>query len=241
MEKKFLARLVGLLAIVAVAMIPVAAAQAAPHYYKNKVVGATGKKTPTIAWGKLTLKPAAGPGIEVTCRNAAGGFSENPAPAGSPGTGQTELFAPYECETVPAICPAGFHPGVHAQSLPWANKLIELGAPGDEENGKPTIRQETTGVNVKIGCIENADKTGTVVGGVEFTGANRPNTGNSEVSPEFGKSATFPGFLEFDNPGPGNAGSGTLSEVGGAGVGKTEGQLKTLGYEKQELLNTLDP
>jgi hypothetical protein len=114
-------RLVGLAIVVLCAAGATFAASApalTPHYYLNGTQevnkAAEGVKVPTMAWGTLTLTPAA-PSKEGTtsCENSAGGFAENPVGAGA-GKGQTSVFLSWNCEK-PTSCPTGaeieFPPG----------------------------------------------------------------------------------------------------------------------------------
>ena len=170
-------RLVGLAIVVLCAAGATFAASApalTPHYYLNGTAelnkAAEGLKVPTMAWGTLTLTPAA-PSKEGTtsCENSAGGFAENPTGGGA-GKGATKLFLSWSCNK-PTSCPNGaeieFPPGsgkkttietdifpggeldgVHehvlGESLPWPGEITEAVA------GK--IRGETKQVVEILGC-----------------------------------------------------------------------------------------
>jgi hypothetical protein len=224
MKKKFLMSLAPLLAITALAVVP--AAQAAPHYWVNGAKlkeGVANTKT-SIAWGTITLKGTKGgtPGNKITCHNAAAGTAFNPELEAA-GEGLTQVFATFDCEQE-FVCPAKTTGvAVTAEKLPWTNKLTE------EVVG--TIRQETNGVKVQIECFEGGIKIASipfVIGATEK--GQRPNS-------KSGTSALHPGFLEFDS------GSGELEVEGSAGTitGKTEGVVKVLGYNAQELIVTKNP
>jgi hypothetical protein len=221
MKRKSLMSLAGLLAVAAL-VVP-AAAQAVPHYYSNGSINNAEPRT-AIAWGTITLaltKPPSLVGTTITCHNAAAGTQLNPT-GGAAGEGLTEVFTTFQCESE-LNCLAGESTHVDAENLPWTNKLTE------EVVG--TIRQETTKVKVKIFCEKEkvVSKSNNFVIGATEKG-QRPKTVH-------GTSALHPGILEF------GAGSGEL-EVEGSGntvSGKTEGEVKTLGYLEQELLNVKNP
>jgi len=221
MNRKFLISLAPLAAIAAFAVLPVAA-QAVPHYYSNGTLNSSEPRT-VEAWGTITLATVKGgvPGSFVVCHNAAAGTELNPEGGGA-GTGATQVFATYDCESE-GICPAGLSTEVLAEKLPWPSVLTE------EVVG--TIRAETTGVKVFIECV----LAGKVEGGAKFViGAGEK--GQRPITKK-GTSAVHPSFLEF---GPG---SGEL-EVEGSGntvSGKTEGSVKTQGYNAQEVITTKNP
>jgi hypothetical protein len=242
MNRKLFVSLAPLLAIAAFAVLPVAAqATGLPHYYKNNVVITPAEgKIPTIGWGVISLASTTTPGKFVECKNAVGGYVENKAPfATTPGEGATQSFAAYEC-TSALSCPGGA-PFASAQpekfngpakapepaevaSLPWLSKLTE--------ESPPTIRTETTGVDVRISCHVGSEY-GPDVGGVkEVIGAGEK--GQRPVSLPGGGTALNPPFVEF---GPG---SGELEQEGSAGAvkGKTEGEVKALGFESQDVITT---
>lgn len=227
MKRKLLTGLAPLLVIAAFAALPIAAQATSPHYYVNsaklKENGKTSQKTST-AWGTITLKGTKGgaPGNKITCHNVAAGTLENPVGGGS-GEGSTQVFATFDCEQE-LVCPAEAT-GVRVTSskTPWHNVLTE------EVAG--TIRQETTGVRVLIECFHEETKIAEipfVIGATEK--GQRPNE-------KAGSSALHPGFLEFGE------GSGELEVEGSAGTitGKTEGTVKALGYNAQELIGVANP
>jgi hypothetical protein len=235
MSRKLFISLAPPLAIAALAMGP-ATAQAAPHYYFNNVIVGTAPKNVT-AWGTITLaltKPASLVGTSITCHNSAAGQIENPGGvAGGAGTGNTEMFATYKCESE-KNCALGETTMVKAERLPstlppgvagtgWPSALTE------EVVG--TIRAETKNIEVDVICV-NAGKVEKETKFDIFSGekGQRPKSVK-------GTSALHPGFLEF------GVGSGELEVVGSSNTvsGRTEGEVKTLGYEEQELINTKSP
>jgi hypothetical protein len=222
MRRRLETGLAFVLVLAAFAVAPTAV-QAAPHLYSNGGLMSSEPRQ-IIGWGTITLaltKPPAVVGTTITCHNAVAGFGDNPAGGGA-GGGEVELFATYKCESE-LNCVAGEATKVIAESLPWPDVLTE------EVVG--TIRSETTKVKVKIFCEKEGKigKSNNFDIGVKEKG-QRPKAVH-------GTSALHPGLAEF---GPG---SGEL-EVEGSGetiTGKTEGEVKTLGYEEQELINTHNP
>jgi hypothetical protein len=226
MRKKFLIGFAPLLAIAALAMTPVAA-QAVPHYYVNGAIvkaGTAFTKT-SIAWGNITLKGTKGniTGGHITCHNAAAGTLFNPTGGGA-GEGLTSQFAPFACEQE-LICPTKTTGvAVKPEVLPWKNLLTE------EVVG--TIRQETNGVKVDIICSEGA----VVIAELKFV-IPAAEKGQRPHAVE-GTEALHPGLLEFDTPGSGELElEGSLDGV----AGRTEGAVKILGYNAQELIASKNP
>jgi hypothetical protein len=152
-SKKLVTSVALLLATAAFVVLPAAAMGETPHYTVNNV-NAGAEAVTTTAWGTITLKGTKGgvPGSFITCHNVAAGTLENPGggnPATDkvPGSGLTQVFATFDCESE-GICPAGTTPGVIAEELPWGNVLEISGA---------LIRQATGGtvgktVKVFITC-----------------------------------------------------------------------------------------
>jgi len=227
-SKKLLISVSALLATAAFVVMPAAALAETPHYTVNGPnTGA--EPVTTTAWGTITLKGTKGgvPGSFITCHNVAAGTAANPgggAPATDkiPGSGLTQVFATFDCESE-GICPPGTTPGVLAEELPWTNTLEISGG---------IVRQATTGVKVFITCSVSKK----VGGGAKFiTNPASVCCKNQKPNSKKGTSALHPGFLEFGIPS-----SGEL-EVEGSGEtvsGGTEGEVKVLGYNEQELINT---
>jgi len=225
MKRKFAVGLAPVLAIAAFMVVPMAA-QAVPHYWVNGAVlpAGTAKTKVSIAWGNITLKGTKGniTGGHVTCHNAAAGTLFNPTGGGA-GEGLVTQFAPFSCEQE-LICPTKTT-GVKvlAEKLPWTNLLTE------EVAG--TIRQETKGIKVDIVCSEGA----VVIAELKFV-IPAAEKGQRPKGVE-GTEALHPGQLEFGE------GSGELELEGSLdGVaGITEGAVKTLGYNAQELIALKNP
>ena len=159
------------------------------------------------SWGTLTLKTVVGGAGEITCHTAEAGTIANPEGGGA-GVGSIQLLVSYDCEST--TCP--YSSVVSAEALPWPSILESEGT---------AIRSRTTGVKLKTDC----QKEGKSEGSVTFAGRYGPSVHK-------GASALHPGFLEFD------AGSGTLEAQGskGAVLGQPEGEVRTMGYEEQELI-----
>jgi len=222
MQRKLLLSLAPVLAVAAFVVVP-AVAQAVPHYYVNgaKLKEGTASTKTSIGWGTIVLKGTKGgtPGNKITCHNIAAGTLFNPTGGGA-GEGLTQVFSTFDCEQE-FVCPAettGVR--VTSEKTPWHNLLTE------EVAG--TIRQETTGVKVNIECFAGETKLASIPFVIP--------SGEKGQRPKAvaGSSALHPGFLEFGE------GSGELEVEGSADTisGKTEGTVKTLGYNAQELIGT---
>jgi hypothetical protein len=196
-----------------------------PHWYSEGRIRPEGAKTPDIEWGDLALNGA----MEVSCHTAIGGWIENPVGGGA-GIDATEAFAAWAC-VANYTCPAGTRPGVEPQRLPWPSVLEEIG-------GK--IRDNVTGVKVKIGCQRelpgNAAGENEVIG-TNFVVGKQKDEPLAPAGATKGTSALHPGSFVFDT------GSGHLEAEGseGAVLVSTEGELKILGFEEQRLINARNP
>jgi hypothetical protein len=229
MFKKLFIGLAPLLAVAAFAVMPVAA-QATGHYYSNGLKIAEGSKKTVSEWGTLTLAGVKGGTLpnHITCHTAAGGTLENPVGGGA-GVGSTEVFVAYQCESE-NICPAGTVAKVTAEKIAngvgWPNVLSE---PEAEK-----WRTESSKVKLDIGCF-NSVELEKREGGEHFVEIGGYGTETELQRPEThkGTNAAHPGGVIF------GAGSGELEIEGGGGTftSKTEGEVKTLGYLNQELIN----
>ena len=201
------------------------AAQATPHVYSNNVIVGTEPK-PVIGWGTITLaltKPPVDVGTTITCHNAIAGTTDNPSGGGA-GVGAVDVFTTFNCESE-KNCVLGEETRVVAEKLPWVTKLTE------EVVG--TIRNETTGVQVDVECLAKSSEK--IEKEIKFDIGTEPTKEKGQrPSSHNGTSALHPGFLEF------GSGSGELEVVGSKETitGKTEGEVKLLGYEEQELIST---
>jgi hypothetical protein len=207
-------------------------ARAAGHYYANGTKVVEGKKKTVFSWGTLTIAGVKGGTLpnHITCHNAAGGTIENPVGGGA-GVGATEVFGAYQCESE-NVCPAGTVARATAEKITngvgWPSVLYE------PEFGK--WRSEISKVKLDIGCFESTNPEVRVGGvGIVEAGGYGTETPGLGLQPEthMGASAAHPGSVVF------GAGSGELEGEGGGGVQtfKTEGELKTLGYTAQEIIN----
>jgi len=223
-------------------MVATAVAEASPHYYVNNVKLAAGKKADAIGWGTITLTTnAAAAGNALTCHNIAGGTITGTA-EGVNAKGSVEQFAVYNCtqkkqcpkETDTAAVQSVEAAAPTKSSLPWPSELREEGG---------NIRSATTEVEVIVDCIvTEGEGKGTTDQAVPFVSNNIPGSKCESQDPKTvnGTSAAFPGSVEFGDeltkeleiPSP--PGSCAL-------IGKTEGEVKGLGYAKQEVINTKNP
>jgi hypothetical protein len=216
--------------LLAFAVMPVAA-QATGHYYSNGLKIAEGSKKTVIEWGTFTLAGVKGGTLpnHITCHIAAGGTVENPVGGGA-GVGATEAFVAYQCESE-NLFPAGTVPRLRAERIVnggWPTVLTE---PEAEK-----WRTESSKVNLDSACYL-ATEPETRAGGermVEIGGYGTETAGLLQ-KPEThkGTNAGHPGGVVF------GVGSGELQgETRGSELTvKTEGEVKTLGYLNQELIN----
>jgi hypothetical protein len=231
MKKKFLLGLAPLLITASFAVVP-AASQAAPHVYKNGIIGAPGKKVREISWGTLKLKNATLG--EVICHNLFAGFAENPVGEGA-AIGKVQAFAPYECESPSCIALGGKGIQVTAGKMPWVAEAIEpkpgvfrqkTGHKSLTPGKKPNEVTEPAFVDFNVNCEG--------VTTPEFFGENRSLVLNNGISIGAG-----PGELELQ-PAKVNPESPDLeSEL--VGNGETEGTVKVEGYGAEELIEVKNP
>jgi hypothetical protein len=214
MHRRFLIGLGPLLAIAA--LVVTDTAQAVPLNFSNGaklkesngLFGEAGVKE-VMGWGTIDLK--GGTGSDIKCHYVIGGDVWNPV-GGGPGKGETQASAVFDCETF--VCAAGTVVNVVPEELPWVSEL--------QENGLAKtagIRSHTEHVKLDVTC--NGAST------AHFQGSYQPGAPAGE---DKGTSAAHPGFLSF------GAGSGELEEEEAPGTSKTNGGLKVLGYEGQELI-----
>jgi Subtilase family len=220
-----------------------------PHYFSGGLgaVARTGPeaKIPVVSWGTLSLTNLT-TGAKVTCKNVITGIVENPAPGGSAGPaglGETQSFNPYECESE-ACTPAATKSGAATyMSVRAEGTEAPLPATGNETNLRwrshlltegAQVRTETEGIKLDVICHLNT----------AFNGAGEPIFGAVVEEKSEGSDkpslilkcckASSPPEAEFD------PGSGTLHRPSPeeATKSKTEGRLKMLGYNEEEIVNT---
>lgn len=242
MSKKLLISVSALLATAAFVVMPAAAVAETPHYTCNgpniSPTSPCGEVVTTTAWGTITLKGTKGgvPGSFITCHNVAAGTAVNPgggAPATDkiPGKGLTQTFATFDCESE-GICPAGTTPGVLAEELPWGNELEISGGIVRQSTGGKGFPEEGLPVKVFITCSVGKK----VEGGAKFvTNAASVCCKTQKPNSKHGTSALHPGFLEFGIP---SSGELEVEKSAETVTGGTEGEVKVLGYNEQELINT---
>jgi hypothetical protein len=116
MSKRLYATLLPLIAVAAVAIVP-AAAQAAPHFYKEGVrLPFTEEKTQIVSWGKLKL--TASNGIVIECKVIDAGNVWNTTLAAN-GKDNLEVFQNYECSS--AACATV---SIVTAKLPYETELV---------------------------------------------------------------------------------------------------------------------
>jgi len=220
MKRKKLLALAPLLAIVVFAVMP-AAAQAAPHWFKNGAIleeGELGDSSSsgldTIAWGTLTLgNPTLG---ALKCENIFAGDAKNPTGGGA-GQASVDSFTPFDCTSAPCEG-AGGHLEVIPEGLTkfgeWTAELVEEGGVIKLKTGNKEEASKTK-IQFEVICAAAAIA-------IKFHGELSPKADNgSEIG-------VAPSKLTF------SAASGTLEST--AGPGEVTGKLKSMGYEGQELI-----
>jgi hypothetical protein len=152
MQKKLLAGIAPMLAIVAFAVVP-AVAQAEPHWYQKKVLLGASPTTVTTA-GTLTLNALS---ATTVCKVNDAEEIWNPAGGGA-GLDLMTAFNLFKCKVkvASAACPKG-PITVVAEGLPWPSRLFT--------EPPSTIRDEITKVQLNIGCANSAGTVGDVFEG----------------------------------------------------------------------------
>jgi hypothetical protein len=98
MFKKLFIGLTPLLAIAALAVMPVVAQAAIQHWYVNGVKATEGEQIPVVWFGNEVNLNQTSPGFgEVNCRTVGGGTIENPVGGGA-GVGSMNAVSFYECK-----------------------------------------------------------------------------------------------------------------------------------------------
>jgi hypothetical protein len=259
MRKTVRIGLASLCAIAALVVAPVAV-QAAnpPHYYVNGLGSgaraAEGELIPVVSWGTQSFtNTAGGTGGKYACHIVAAGFVENPGegPTGAAGIGETQSFDPYACEgkvctaaatgggpatyisvaAEPTVFVLPTKPGGNGTNLGWKSHLFF-------EEATKLFRSESEGVKLNVHChVEtraNA-KTGEPEFGIVTNeiseGALRPSSGPVRLT------ASNPPFLEFDSIGKGSGELHGPPPSEETRLGKSEGELRILGYNDQDVVN----
>jgi hypothetical protein len=135
---------------------------------------------------------------------------------GGPGAGSTQVFTAYQCENPVCTSALGEEPVVIAEQLPWSSSLEVEGT-----GVTPNIRTKFASVKLKDRCL----KGGVEVGGETYAGSDRPRQAH-------GTSALHPSFVEFDA-----LASGLFVEGEAKVTASIEGEVKSFGYNEQELVN----
>jgi hypothetical protein len=221
---------------------------ATAHYFSGGLTElsriAAGENVPVISWGTLSLTNLT-TGSKVECREVIGGFVQNPAPGGAegpPGVGEIQSFNAYACESAtctPEVTKSGpvtyvsvsaetigepYPESGSATNLRWSSHLLIEGK---------VVRSESEHVKLNVTCHLN---TGTNAGGEpEYASVLEEVSEGSQKPKLLTKccKATSPAETEFD-PGSGALHHPPPKE---AEQGKTEGVLRTLGYNEEEVIN----
>jgi hypothetical protein len=230
MSRKLRMGVAPVLLVAAFAVMP-AAAQAAPHFYKNKVLapeesgGPGAEGTDIIAWGTLTLiTKTVG---TITCLNEMGGDAYNPIGGGA-GEGKIDAYAVYDCTN--ELCEIAFKskqeiiPEGLEKFGEWEARLTEAVA------GKPRLKTGNSELNspTQIKFLIECPPAGFGEIKVKSKGELSPLVQNGTAV------GSAPSQLKFD------AESGEL-EIANAKEGKVEGSGRGMGYEGGELLTTKNP
>jgi hypothetical protein len=226
-NKKLCITVVPLLATIAFAMAPTSALAVEPTWFSNgaQIPESAGEVT-GVTWGDLSLKGAA----EINCHNDIGGTVENKTVGGVlKAFDKIYDFSAFLCTSPSISCPLGLVVAVEPRNLPWAGEIVTIA-------GK--VRDNITGVRVKLGCRRAGAVMGTASGEGEVIGTNfviGPGQKQAPLAPFGalkGTSALNPGKHSYD------AGSGELEAEGSGGTAKgiTEGEVKGFGYNEQELV-----
>jgi len=232
MNKKFLIGLAPLLVTALLVAMP-AASQAAPHVYKNGVIGAEAKKVRQIAWGTLKLKNATLG--EVECHNVFAGYAENPTGGGA-AVGQVQGFYPYECvDSTCTVTLGGSAIHVTPGKLPWVASVFEnagkqfrqkTGHKGPTPGKEPNPVTEPEYIQFIVDCVGVTTPT--------FFGEQDPLLLNNGT--EIGKG---PGEEKLEPQAVNPESKDLESEL--VGTGSTEGNIKALGYGAEELIEAKNP
>jgi hypothetical protein len=239
--------LIGVAPMLAALAVMPAAAQAAPHYFKNGVLIPEGEKVPIVEWGKLSIitEPPAG---FTPCEYLGGGYVENPVGGGA-GIGATLRFDTYNC--LEGSCPAGeieiggkkyekeFELSYPAQDFPWPSVLTEA-EPG-------VIRTDTSGFVQEAACVAHGlSRSAAGEGGAKGAGENEqfvlPSGGPPLPCVTDETHKLEPQDEKGVNSGPNqsklvfNAVSGSAVCAGGQFEIKFRESLHIMGYKASELI-----
>jgi hypothetical protein len=230
MSRKLRMGFVPVLLVAVFAVMP-AAAQAVPHFYKNKVIapeesgGPGAEGTDIIAWGTLTLQTKT-VGV-ITCLNEFAGDAYNPIGGGA-GEGKIDAYIAYDCKN--ELCESAF--ASKQEIIPeglegfgeWEAKLTEAVA------GKPRLKTGNSTLNspTQIKFLIKCPPAGLGEINTKSKGELSPLVSNGT---SIGLS---PSKVTFD------AESGEL-EIANVKEGKAEGTLKGMGYEGGELISSKNP
>jgi hypothetical protein len=230
MSKRLRMGFAPMLLVAAVAMMP-AAAQAVPHFYKNKIIapeesGAPGAEgTDVISWGTLVLETKTVG--TITCLNVSAGDAFNPIGGGA-GEGKIDAYAAYDCTN--ALCEETFKS--KQEIIPegldkfgeWETKLTEAVA------GKPRLKTGNS-------TLESPSQIKFLISCPSAGLGEIKTKAKGELSPLVVNGTAIgsaPSKITFDPE------SGEL-EIANVKEGKVNGSGKGMGYEGGELLSAKNP
>jgi hypothetical protein len=183
MSKRLYATLLPLVAVAAVAIVP-AAAQAAPHFYKEGTrLPFTEAKTQVVSWGKLKL--TASNGIVIECKVIDAGNVWNTVLAAN-GKDNLEVFQNYECSSAQCATVS-----IVTGKLPYETELTEVVS--------GTIRDSVKVTELVVTCSGSSlTFSGTLEPtNLEFTGATSGTlTGTGGVTATVEGKDKILGFVE---------------------------------------------
>jgi hypothetical protein len=251
MSKKLLTSIAPLLALAAVAVMPVAAQAVTPHWYKSGAKLEAGTSEPIVTFGgEVNLSQTSSVG-EINCRQVGGGSVENPVGGGA-GIGRTDSVEFFECKS--PQCEAAIREkfGVEGRgtattqnnpaatqepsAVGWNDELEESTVAGvssvREKIGEPFSTFKTPSppgmIRATIQCQVASTKTPVLE--AVFEGELKPEIGVAKTANLNGNSAGVPSQFKFNF-----ATTGTLHSKE-AGEGSAHGNLKYLGYFHQEVI-----
>jgi len=216
-----LAVLVAGVVTASLAVIP-AAAQAAPHVYKNGSIVPEGQKLPFISWGTVSYEASSPFGL-IECRHLFSGNLQNPVGGGS-GEGELEALSTYNC-----VSPSCESAGKTEEVFP-----VGLDNPLVSSWELHLLEQPVGTFKLRMGN-KNAESKKKIALKFVCKGIFEPE-GHGELSPNMKNGSSIgaaPSKVEFLG-----ASSGELeSAVNIVAKGKT----KLMGYEGQDLITVTNP
>jgi hypothetical protein len=251
MSKKLLTSIAPLLALAALAVMPVAAQAVTQHWYKNGAKLEVAASEPIVTFGgEVNLSQLSALG-EINCRQVGGGSIENPTGGGA-GVGRTDAVDFFECKAPQCEAEVRKNFGVEGRgtattqnnpaasqepsAVGWNNLLEESTVAGvssvREKIGEPFSTFKTPSppgmIRATIGCEVASSKTPVLE--AVFEGELKPEIGVAKTANLNGNSAGAPSQAKFSGPSTGELHSEAGGEAGNTGI------TKYFGYFHQELI-----